>query len=359
MDTDEGRLLKDVPSGGGGHHQPIVVDLVDLLGERPHLVGILEEALKRADWKGIRTLREYLAFLDRLVTFIPTDRDLSGYLTEFHYLIACAPEGALDRDPDFSAWMVRFAREWGSFLDTPASEAGIPGFMADTAFRGDDYVPGPSGWLTFNQFFAREVKPGRRPVEAPCDDRVVVSPADSVFKGLWPLSEEATLTAKGFTFALRDLLAGSPHWERFRGGVFMHAFLDVTDYHRYHAPVRGRVLESRKIPGRVSLEVWKRPDGTLATRDGEGFQFTQDRGLLVLDGPVGLVAVLPIGMAQVSSVNLLAEPGVDLAKGECFGWFAFGGSDIVLLFERDRVAPAVAVGTHLRQGQALAAADPP
>jgi len=35
------------------------------------------------------------------------------------------------------------------------------------------------------------------------------------------------------------------------------------------------------------------------------------------------VAVLPIGMGQVSSANLTAEVGAMLAKGEEFGYFTF------------------------------------
>jgi hypothetical protein len=50
--------------------------------------------------------------------------------------------------------------------------------------------------------------------------------------------------------------------------------------------------------------------------NGTGYQFSQARGLVIIDSPVGLVAVLPIGMAQVSSVILTAEEGVTVMKGE-------------------------------------------
>ena len=71
--------------------------------------------------------------------------------------------------------------------------------------------------------------------------------------------------------------------------------------------------------------------------------------------------VLPIGMAQVSSVNLTAEVGAMLAKGEEFGFFSFGGSDIVMLFEAGKVQLEANIGTHYNQGRkighAAAAAD--
>ena len=53
-----------------------------------------------------------------------------------------------------------------------------------------------------------------------------------------------------------------------------------------------------------------------------------------VDSPIGLVACLPMGMAQVSSVVITAEVGQTLHKGEELGYFQFGGSDFVMVFER-------------------------
>jgi phosphatidylserine decarboxylase precursor len=190
-------------------------------------------------------------------------------------------------------------------------------------------------------------------VDGLCDDSVVVSPADSVFKGHWPIKRDSKITVKGLTSSVIEFLDGSPYQDRFRGGVFTHSFLNVNDYHRYHVPVGGVVKEVRKIPGKVTLDVIKNPDGSLDSVDGTGYQFTQDRGLIIIDSPLGLVAVLPIGMAQVSSVNLTAEAGTRLVKGEEFGFFSFGGSDIVTLFEAGKVRLDAKVGTHYNQGRAI------
>jgi phosphatidylserine decarboxylase len=158
---------------------------------------------------------------------------------------------------------------------------------------------------------------------------------------------------KGLTWSVIELLDGSPYQDKFREGVFTHSFLNVNDYHWYHVPVGGVVKEVRKIPGKVTLDVIKKPDGSLDIVDGTGYQFTQDRGLIVIDSPLGLVAVLPIGMAQVSSVTLTAEVGAALSKGEEFGFFSFGGSDIVTLFEAGKVQLEAKVGTHYNQGKQI------
>ncbi|KKK68606.1 hypothetical protein LCGC14_2942360, partial [marine sediment metagenome] len=77
---------------------------------------------------------------------------------------------------------------------------------------------------------------------------------------------------------------------------------------------------------------------------------------IIIESPLGLVAVLPIGMGQVSSVNLTVQVGATLAKGEEFGYFTFGGSDIIIMFEANKVKVTAQVGTHYKQGKEVAIA---
>jgi phosphatidylserine decarboxylase len=152
----------------------------------------------------------------------------------------------------------------------------------------------------------------------------------------------------------------------------MHAFLGPNDYHRQHAPVGGTVLEARVIPGQVYLEVVAepipgntegkhrlKPHRSFDAPDNAGYQFAQARGLIVLDTAIGLVAVLPIGMCQVSSVILTAEKGVTLRKGEEISYFQFGGSDIIVLFEaKSNVSFTAQPNVHYKMGTRIAQAYP-
>jgi phosphatidylserine decarboxylase len=342
------------PDSAPVRHQPIVEELKTLLEVKPDLATALDEGIANAGIVGILSRDEYYAFLDDLVTWVPRERDLVPKILKFYYVVDQAPEDALNRDEQFNQWMVRFAQDWGSFLDTPESAREIESFLANPAYRIGDYSVGPSGWLTFNQFFAREVRPGKRPIAAPCDDSIVVSPADSIFKGHWPIDAQSEIEVKGVKWSIRDLLDGSPYQDAFKGGIYTHSFLYVNDYHRYHVPVGGTVKEVRNIHGKVYLDVIKKPDGSLYPVDGDTYQFAQERGLVVIESPVvGLVAILPIGMAQVSSVNLTVETGATLTKGEEFGYFLFGGSDIVMLFQNPRLKFDAQVGTHYLQGQKI------
>jgi phosphatidylserine decarboxylase len=333
----------------------LVMDKLTLLLEsRGDLRMALEKSLKNAGYDDVQTLRDYYQFLEKHLTEIPTQRTMSPDATKFHYLINRSPDNILKKDEAFLEWLTEFSLAFGSFLDTTASAADLQTFINDPTYNIGDYDPGPSGWLTFNQFFAHQLKPGKRPVHGMCDDDVIVSAADSIYRGSWVIDENSFITAKGVEYPIRQLLAGSPYCNEFDGGVFTHSYLDTNDYHRYHTPVRGTIRDIRKIPGSVAVEAVRKKDGSVETTDETGFQFTQTRGLIIIESPVGFVAVLPIGMGHVSSVNITTVTGSSLYKGQEFGYFAYGGSDMVTLFQRGRIEFTAEAGTHYKQGQQIA-----
>ncbi len=384
-------------------YHAIVEELVELIGKN-HWEKDFEEAIREAQKHNvlslahIRTVEDYLQYINGLVEWAPREigdsRLIYDKIVEFYFFldqpslsqlqnpiqpdrIPCldskpvghdSPEGGAVETPDLTAlsqWIVDFADAWGSFLDTEPSAAHIESFRTDPTFNYDEYMSPPSGYKTFNQFFARHVKPGMRPVAAPEDDRVIVAPADSTFVGWWQINQnnqvyvtENPLDIKGILWSIDQLLDCSEYAERFRGGIFTHSFLNTFDYHRWHSPVAGTVIEKKIIQGQAYLDVKTKPaivDGeevtVLNALDGTGYQFVQTRGLVVIDSPMGLVACLPMGMAQVASVVITADLGVTLAKGEELGYFQFGGSDFVMVFERSSNVQLISqVNVHVQQG---------
>ena len=361
--------------------------------------------------KGWRSYKDYLDWLDELLEWTPhqkgDSRNVYNHIVRFYYILDQKPlkkyqssihpeiqeEGAalrqVEEDPKLkwlSQWMVAFAKEWGKFMDTPESAERIKSFKNDKFFTWDTYMPPPSNYpekedwkayRTFNQFFARHTKPGMRPIAGLCDNSVIVSPADCSFVGWWQIDEQSdiyveemkdnVLEIKGLWYSIHDLLRDSAYKDRFRGGIFTHSFLNSIDYHRWHTPVQGKVVEAKVIQGQVYLDVHveqrKLRDGTtvnvLSALDGTGYQFVQTRGLIVIDSPIGLVACLPMGMAQVSSVVITADVGVTLHKGEELGYFQFGGSDWVMVFERDSNVELICrPNVHYNQGSCIGRAHP-
>ena len=203
----------------------------------------------------------------------------------------------------------------------------------------------PSGWLTFNQFFARELNAGLRPVAEPADNRVITSGADCFYQQWYGIDADSAIPAtrvKGtHTYGhITSLLEGSRFAGQFAGGTFVHYMLPPSAYHRFHTPVAGRVEEAFVVQGAAFLQV-DLADGALQSRDSAttGYEFTQTRGVVTIDtsgspaGDVGVVAVVPVGMSHVASVVLTAAVGEHVSKGEEFGYFQFGGSDIILLLQ--------------------------
>ncbi|KAL4962059.1 phosphatidylserine decarboxylase [Aspergillus stella-maris] len=327
--------------------------------------------------QNIHCLNDYLNFIDVNLHWIPTEavrpKELLSrllatwfvldqplviqYQSPLHDLSDDGKEQQPSRISWLSAWMMRYSDAIGKFMDTPASASAISTFKSSPSYHLEEYLEPRGGWKTFNEFFARHVKPGRRPVASIGDDSIITSPADFRFVEMHSISAESTVETKGMTWRIAQMLQSSPYKDRFEGGVWLHGFLDVDDYHRVHTPVAGRVVEARVLQGNNYMKVAatvkneNKDKNTLTVVNDTGYHFSQTRGLLILETVAGLLAVLPVGMATVSSVILTAEVGTQLHKGEEIGYFQFGGSDVVLIFEsRMSVEMTMTQGKHYKMG---------
>ena len=335
--------------------------------------------------KSVTNIDQYLDWLNDLLYWIPSEnlagRDIYNHLCASYFIVdqepvlslqtKLRPHEKMPPSTPLSQWLVKYADAMGAFMDTPESltPESEKTFYDSPIYNLHEYIRPNGGWKTFNQFFARNFKPGYRPVAAIADQSVVVFPADSTFAGQWEIRADSHVTIKNLHWRIDELLQDSPYKDRFKNGIFMHSFLNTTDYHRLHAPLGGKVVEARVIQGQAYFEVEALLDDAgisslhakrqFDAPDSPGYQFDQTRGLIILDTPVGLVAVLPMGMAQVSSVINTAEVGVTLRKGEEIAYFQFGGSDIVVLFEASsNISITAQPNVHYKMGTRLAQAFP-
>ncbi len=373
-------------------YHPIVQDLVQLI-ESNNWKHHFEKAIKQATGnnvpllENVKSLEAYLDWIDAFLYWVPTEnisgQNVNDHLSAFYFIADQEPLLSLQNKivPNdnalpltiFSEWLVNYANAIGNFLDTPESltPESEQTFYDSPNYNMKEYSRPHGGWRSFNQIFARHFKPGYRPIAAVSDQSIVVMPADSTFGGQWEIRKDSNVTVKNLNWKVSELLEGSPYKDRFENGLFMHSYLSPTDYHRQHAPVGGKVLEARVIQGQVYLEVEATPveehpgkhhlklKRNYDSFDTAGYQFAQSRGLIVLETPIGLVAVLPIGMCQVSSVILTAEVGVTVRKGEELSYFQFGGSDIILLFEASsNICFSAQRTVHYKMGTKIAQAYP-
>jgi phosphatidylserine decarboxylase len=334
--------------------QKITEKLVTLVEKNGDIKKSLEGSLLTANEPGLRTLDEFYSYIDRIVTHIPTENELMPSVRQFYFVLDQSPGSILRTNQAFNDWITEFVNERGNFMDSTDSTATLESFINNPEYKIDDYIKGPSGWMTYNQFLARQLKPGKRPIDSASDNAVITCPADSEFRGTWMIEEDATITVKGVSYSIGDLLGDSAYKDKFTGGTFTHSFLAVTDYHRYHMPVAGIIREVKKTPGSTWVNEKRKPDGSLENIDDVGFQFTHTRAHIIVESAAGYVAVMPVGMGHISSVVITAEEGMRLTKGEEFGFFAFGGSDIIMLFQRNRVQVMAKKETKYKMGEAIA-----
>jgi len=379
---------------GDDSYKPITRELIDLLEKNPEIRDMLETSIAEAKkinpdpkTNPAQSLSGYYDFIDSVSELIPHEilenpsdliRDqILQSLCYFYYLVdQPLPElknkglyrNTIQFYTPFSLWLCDFAKVWGAFLDTENSwnQKTYQEFYNDPSFGlQKGWYESSSNWDTFNRFFSRYLKsPNARPIASPGDPTVVVSPADSVPQGVWAIDDNSNIRVEDGLevklvryYSIKDLLGeDSQYKDAFANGVLTHTFLNVFDYHRYHFAVGGTIKEKKIIVQNIALEVaWSAEQVRYIPIDSTGWQFSQTRGYVIVDtGKYGLVALIPMGMAQVSSVNFEddVKVGTTHEKGDMLGNFLFGGSDFVMLFQESAGFEMTAASDiHLLMGE--------
>lgn len=209
-------------------------------------------------------------------------------------------------------------------------------------------APNTSPLLTNSQdFFTRRVKDSARPVASPDDDNIVVNACESK---VFNIGQDAKLRdkfwIKGQPYSVVDMLGNDPLARQFDGATVYQAFLSALSYHRWHAPVSGKVKRCFVRDGTYFseplFESMAKGSGEINT---QGIAIAQGylaalatRAVIFLeaDNPaIGLMAFIGVGMDEVSTCEITVKEGQRLRKGDEIGMFHFGGSSHCLLFRKE------------------------
>lgn len=378
--------------------------LVSLVDANPELKTLLTKAIAKGveinpdkTTNPAQTLSEYYDFIEWSTKAMPWSvykspdgtslYDQIDQSLNYFYFVNDIPldelegkslyKNSLQYTEPYRTWLVDYCKAWGEFLSTEASwnDDYYNAVCADASFGMDKgWYESKDNWHSFNDFFARQLSsPAVRPIASPDDNAVITSPADSKPQGVWTIDENSDIvqkegvSIKSKTFNSVSMLIGenSAYKDAFAGGTLTHSFLDVNDYHRYHFPMGGTIKEINIIAGddAVGGDIsWNAEQKKyMLNCDTPGWQMIETRGLVVLDTPdYGTVALMPIGMSQVSSINFESnlKVGDTVKKGDKLGYFLFGGSDFVIIFQKgvtfSLTVPTTESGyQHLLMGEEL------
>jgi len=221
----------------------------------------------------------------------------------------------------------KFVSEWyGNMMDSPDSKDKIASFVDE--YQIDLSQAEKQYFKSFNDFFTRKLKPEFRPVNQ--DRNVVVSPGDGKLLAFADISNQ-DFFVKGYRFQLGEFLQNDSLTNVFQHGSLMILRLCPTDYHRYHFPVGGEVIGERKIDGDYYSV------SPIALRKKIELLVQNKREYAVINtAEFGSVLMSEVGATLVGSM-VNTYPSNFVIKREERGYFKFGGSTIVLIFQKDKL----------------------
>ena len=224
-----------------------------------------------------------------------------------------------------------FSRLYGRRMDSAGSRKLITPFIEQFGLDPDEFATPPEDFTSFNEFFARSLKPEARPLS----DSAVVFPCDGRHLGFTRADAIDQVFVKGQRFDLPTLLGCDELASRYADGPLVLSRLCPVDYHRYHFPADGTPGESRLINGPLFSV------SPIALRRNLSYLWQNKRVLTELQtDELGTILLCEIGATNVGSINQTYAPGKPVRKGDEKGYFAFGGSSTITLFEPGKVTLA-------------------
>ncbi|KAE8351716.1 phosphatidylserine decarboxylase-domain-containing protein [Aspergillus coremiiformis] len=222
----------------------------------------------------------------------------------------------------------------GKKYDDPASASQIQDFINFHQLDLSEVLLPLERFRNFNEFFYRELKPGARPCSAPDEPRIVVSPADCRSVVFDRIDEATSIWVKGREFCIERLL-GDAYPEdvhRYENGALGVFRLAPQDYHRFHIPVDGIIGTPKTIEGEYYTV------NPMAIRSALDVYGENVRIIVPIDSVAhGRVMVVCVGAMMVGSTVITRQAGEKVSRAEELGYFKFGGSTLLLLFEEGMV----------------------
>jgi len=345
---------------------PVIAGFRDLIESDPAIFMLFNQMFEQVprrppydrDPTGKCQLRDYqhmLQLLNTLMTHAP-EFDQTGLVgcpinTIFDWSMGTAAGMAAFLNERVNAELKKVLNAWGRFLGSSDStdvlsdhprkgwfgadaRKAMPDFARE--FRCDPDAP-HHGFRSWDDFFTREVRAGVRPVACPDDDRVIVNACESApYRIARQVSYRDRFWIKAQPYSIVHMLANDTLAPLFAGASVYQAYLSPLSYHRWHSPVSGTIRKAYVKDGTYFAEAASHGFDPAGPNDSQSYiTEVATRALIFIeaDNPdIGLMCVLAVGMAEVSSCQITVYEGQRVRKGDQLGMFHYGGSTHCLIF---------------------------
>jgi phosphatidylserine decarboxylase len=205
----------------------------------------------------------------------------------------------------------------------------IPQFIVQFGINPEEFQPSET-FRSFDDFFTRKLKPGCRPLHSG-----VILPADGRYLAYQNVSSCALFGVKDKKFNFKTLLNSADLATRYEEGAMVLARLAPCDYHRFHFPIDCLPGQPQLINGLLHSV------NPMAVKKNINL-LTENKRMVtpLVTDQYGTILFIEIGATCVGSIHQTFIPGHPVKKGEEKGYFSFGGSSIILLFEKGKISLA-------------------
>jgi len=216
----------------------------------------------------------------------------------------------------------------GRLLDSKLSIPFISPFIAKSDISMDEYEDGD--YESFNHFFTRRIKEGRRVFAK--EPELLCSPCDARLS-LYPVTEGGTFTVKNTEYTMESLVRSKRLADRYLEGTLCVFRLTVEDYHHYAYIDEGVKTKNYKIPGVFhTVNPLANEKYSVYTENAREFSILKSRNF-------GNVLMMEVGALFVGRIVNHHEK-MEVKRGMEKGYFEFGGSTVILVFEKGKVTLA-------------------
>ena len=219
---------------------------------------------------------------------------------------------------------------YGFFQNLPLSKGKVAPFIKKYHIDTSIFEKKVEDFTSFNDFFIRKLKKSARPIDP--REKTAVLPADGRFLFFPNITLAKNFIVKGATFNLGQFLNDEKLAKQYENGSLILGRLCPVDYHRFHFPVAGVPGPARLINGYLYSV------NPVAIKQNIGLLYQNKRYLTEIESDFfGKVLLVEIGATMVGKIDQTYIPGTRVSKGDEKGYFAFGGSAVAILFEKERL----------------------
>jgi len=218
-------------------------------------------------------------------------------------------------------------RFYGKLMDKPKSRNKIEDFIKENKIDMRESLLDIREFKTFNEFFYRKLKSNSRKIE-----NGIISPADGKVIAFENIKDLSSFFIKGDEFTLKEFLHNKKLADEYKNSSLVIIRLAPRDYHRFHFPADGKITTNKKIGGyyfSVSPYAIKQNFNIFCENKREySILKTKDKGNILIS---------EIGATMVGSIIQTFKPISHVKKGDEKGYFAFGGSSVLMLIDNDKI----------------------